>query len=142
MKKAFLLWIPFLIFLFSSFLLITGSDLLLFEVLTNPYLPLGSITTALGLLSAPVLVFYIVDKASFSASWKILLRTILSISLVLALFWLPLGRLLSENWSNSFTDRPKASLLFWNYTYTALVLPFSALMVFLMVLAWERTAEK
>lgn len=142
MKKALVLWIPFLIFLFSSFLLITGSDLLLFEVLTNPYLPMGSITTALGLLSVPVLVFYIVDKASFSASWKILLRAILSISLVLSLFWLPLGRLLSGNWSNSFTDRPKESLLFWNYTYTALALPLIALVVFFMVLAWGRITKK
>ena len=141
-NSKLLFWISLFIFLGSLILLVTGSELLLFKIIDDPTVPLGSLTTTLGFLSLTFIVSYIVFRTSQSKHWNRFFYGMLSFSFILSLFWLPLGRYLSGNWSNSFINRPDESLFFWNYTYFTVSFPLGILLLFAFKQLWMRMAKK
>ena len=137
-KLNWVFWIALLIFLVSTFLLVTGSEWLLVELIKSPSIPLGSISTALGIIALHVLVYTVIQRLTVVKIWESVFLGILFFSFVLAIGWLPLGRFLSGNWSNSFFNQPVHSMIFWNYTYVIVGLPLFVLVFFLLRFLWLR----
>ncbi len=114
--------ISLIIFLLSLILLITGSPFLMILINKNPEIPLGSLTTALGIIALPTLLFAKVSLThSMPQTWKKRILIASKIGILLTFFWWPLGRYLSGNWSNSFINIPEQSKLFWNLTYGLII---------------------
>lgn len=105
-------------FLLATFLLVTGSPFLMFPILKSPDILLGSLSTALGIIALPTMLFAKLHlNPSIKDKTKRLLLIITKMGVALSTLWWPLGRYLSGNWNNSFHYIPERSALFWALTY-------------------------
>ena len=124
-------WSALACFLLSLCFLVSGSSLLLLTVGGSAQIPLGNITTALGVIALAILVWSVlVWQGQPTIGWHRMLAWLSKLGVLLSAIWLPLGRLLSGNWSNSFVNRPTASWWFWNTTYGIVGFPLLLLLVF------------
>ena len=141
-RQRWLFWSALVVLVLSTYLLVTGSAILLWTLIKKPLVPFGTVSTGLGLIALSIIVSYISSQQTYSSPVQWFFKTLSGLCLVLALLWMPMGRLLSGNWSNSFIDRPQASLLFWNYTYASVGLPLLVLVIYALNRLWTRFAKK
>ena len=126
-------WCALACFLLGCILLISGSPLLVYPIGNQAQIPLGNVTTALGIIALAIMVWCILHWAGTPTSqWHRILAGIAKLAVVLSAIWWPLGRILSGNWTNSFIDRPTASWWFWNSTYAIVAFPLLLLLVFVL----------
>lgn len=124
--------------LLAAFLLITGSPLLLIELVDGSGFPFGTLIAWLGITALPLVIL-----TSFSAlyqpktkqqtTWRFLLLGFL----LLAVSWGGVAYLLAGNWafsfsgnSPSFRGSAEASRYFWIFTFVTIALPLLFLIVF------------
>jgi hypothetical protein len=79
-----------------SFLLVTGSPILEYNLIENPQIPLGNILTWLGLMSWTLFFIWIIPSPGK------FINVILGAAFALSLFWPLVGYLLSGNLRNEF----------------------------------------
>ena len=121
--------------LFGATLLITGSNWLLIPLINKPLVPLGSISTEIAFFCLSYLVMQFTSRMS-GEQLGTFFKIAGTLSMVLSLAWLPLGRYLSGNWSNSFTNNSEASEIFWTFTYAVVALPLLLLLLYLLYRLW------
>ena len=84
------------IVMFVSFLLVTGSPILEYNLISNPRIPLGNVLTWLGLMSWTLFFIWIIPSPGK------FINVILGAAFALSLFWPLVGYLLSGNLRNEF----------------------------------------
>ena len=130
--------ISLLIFLFSAFLLMTGSSVLLIELNKDPYIPLGTITTWLGIIAIPSSIYWGINnlRAPKRRIHKFL-SFLLKLAILLAILWVPISFGLAGNWSFTFSSTPSfqggqlAMKIFWTLSYGIPLLAISVLLIHL-----------
>jgi len=137
-----LFWIALFCFVSAVLLLLSGSEILLYEVIKKPSIPFGNISTALGLIAFPLVIGYALNTKKRKNKLSQILNILLVFGWACTVAWWPLGRFLSGNWRNSFVDRPCQSLLFWNYTYFVVGLLLFILLIHLLSVLKERLFRK
>lgn len=124
-----LLYISIIIFLISTTLLVTGSSLLTRPLGGNDGIPLGNITTWLGIISIPILILFSHKSFYNSDTTFLSFSNVLKALILLSVFWLPICYLLAGNFNFSFTEKAEfqggqlASRIFWYFTYFIVVAP-------------------
>ncbi len=124
-------WFCAAIFAVSLYLLFTGSPLLLLLAIERIGLPLGNVTTWVGMIALVMMVYLGSDRlrhprskpdAIYRATWIVLL--------VLALGWPLVSYALAGNWANtfsgsatSFRGSPAAAKWFMGYSIAVVILP-------------------
>ncbi len=135
-----LFWISLAFFILSFLLLLSGSSLLVLSLGGQAAIPLGNLTTALGILAFSVLSFCSLRwRGRPNRTWHRYLVTLAGISIGLSVTWWPVGRMLSGNWSNTFINQPLASWWFWNYSYTLVGFPLVLLLLYFLFSLFKRT---
>ena len=126
--------ISLIVFFFAASCLISGSNILLYALLTEPYLPAGTLITWVGMVALPASLyfgFHFLNKP-VSPIEKIF-SVCIKISMLVSALWAPISALLSGNLSNSFTGKPQfqggqlAMKIFWSYSYFVVILPLGIL---------------
>ena len=125
MRRSKILFISsLLVFLIVAFLLFTGSSVLLVALSEDPYFPLGTLITWLGLIALPMSIYWGVKN--FRAPKRRIhkfLSNLLKLTILLAILWVPISYGLAGNWSNTFTESATfqggqlAMKLFWYFSY-------------------------
>ncbi len=123
---------------FAASLLIRGSDLLVYPLIEEPYVPLGNVLTWLMFIAFPLAILQLGppkgrDRKIQDRVWKIM-REALILNLILAFSWLPLSRIVSGNWSTSFRGGSDAGKYWWAFTYG---LPLLSLDIGTLLLIWK-----
>ena len=115
--------IPLLIFILSAYYLLSGSEILVKPLWYNPYIPLGTLITWLGLISLELLL-YVVTNITISKTGllNIIIRYSVLILLILAILWAPIAYALSGNFAFDFSNSSQlvgleASRVFWYFSY-------------------------
>ncbi|MEM1339020.1 MAG: hypothetical protein AAGF96_14770 [Bacteroidota bacterium] len=129
-RNRALFWICLVIAVFSALLLITGSPWLVKPLGGQTAPPLGNVTTALGCIALSLMPWFLLrwwGKKTTKWYWSLQFTTVLAFGF--SIFWWPVGRMLSGNWSNLFLQRPIASKWFWNYSYGLVSLSFMLLLL-------------
>lgn len=138
MKKNQIYFIlSLLIFIFSAFSLATGAKILTIPLSREPYFPLGSIITELGLISVPCLFYFgISSMNSPQSKTERLYSTLFKVLIVLSMLWIPIGFFLSGNLSNSFKPgigfqgSQLAMKLFWYISFGLALIPIFVGLIF------------
>jgi hypothetical protein len=133
--KLAYLFIPVLLLLVYP--LITGSDLLGYPLIKEPYLPLGTMSTWLFFVLFPLSIKWL-SKPRDAFTYPYLgyvYHLLLGVSFWMGVFWPFVSFLLAENLSNTFNSGMEyfelRSRLFWYYAYITAGLPLLALVVLL-----------
>lgn len=124
-------------FLASGILLITGSAILTLPLISNPYVPWGTLITWVGLVSLP-LCLYLGFKGIYQPTGKKykLISGVVKMLVVLSFLWVPVSYLLAGNLSFSFTETPGfqggqiAMRMFWIFSGALVVLPLLSFTLF------------
>ena len=124
-----------LVFILALILLFTGSTVLEYAILKDPYLPIGTLITWLGMISLPYAIYWgIKEIRQPSRKTTRLLSSVLKVILALAILWAPICYLLAGNLAFNFSEveafqgGQSAMRWFWRYSYG---LPITSLGVFL-----------
>ena len=124
----------------TAVLLISGSSILIRPLSNDPYIPMGTPITWLGIISLPLSI-YLGNKKfrNPSNSKSKFLSSFLKICLVLAILWAPVCYLLAGNFSNTFTEKEEfqggqlAMQWFWRFTYGIVIAP---ILIFIISLSF------
>ena len=143
-KQKIVLLTSLVIFILALTLLFTGSSFLEYALITEPYLPVGTISTWLGMIALPSSIYW-GSKEMRQPSSKInkVLSRLLKILLVLAVFWAPISALLAGNLAYNFSEvepfqgGQSAMRWFWRYSYG---LPIGAIV--LLLIYWTTSLIK
>lgn len=136
-RRRILFYSLVIVIIVTTALLISGSPLLVKPLVSDPYIPLGTPITWLGIISLPLSFYLCIEKLRnpIDPITKYL-SVILKFFLVLAVLWTPICYMLSGNFSNSFTEKAEfqggqtAMKWFWRYTYSMVLGPLLILIVF------------
>jgi len=135
--RTTLLFTALAFLLLAVFLLLTGSPLLLIELLEGSGFPLGTLIVWLGMIAIPLVILtgfsgFYQPKTRQQKAWRRLLLGFL----LLAICWGGIGYLLAGNWaynfsgsSPSFRGSPEAGRYFWTFSYATVALPLFFLIV-------------
>ena len=132
----------------TAVLLISGSSILIRPLSSDPYIPLGTPITWLGIISLPLSI-YLGNKKfrNPSNSKSKFLSDFLKICLFLAILWAPVCYLLAGNFSNTFTEKEEfqggqlAMQWFWRFTYGIVIAPF-LIFIISLIFALFGTSKK
>lgn len=135
-RKIFFLILLGIVFL-STFLLITGSDLLLIPLVEEPYLPLGNIITWIGIIALPFSIYFGIGKIRNpqTKTTKVYNR-ILKLIIALAVAWGFVAYGLAGNFATTFKNQPefvgssRAAESYWYYNYLVVLAPLVFLLVY------------
>lgn len=126
------------VFGLAFFLLVTGSPLLETSLSQKHYIPIGNITTWLGMIALPFSIYWGAKKMRKAVSrLNRFLSRILKILIVLAIFWAPICFFLAGNLAFNFSEvegfqgGQAAMRWFWRYSYG---LPLASIVV--LILYW------
>jgi hypothetical protein len=132
-KKAIVGILTVFVILFI-YLLAAGSELLIYPLLGDPYVPLGTLSTWLFFLFLPLIILLLSKPANEFKS-KLVGKTyhgILYLSLVLALLWPFTSYFLAGNFafnfSNTLENWEVRLNAYWTYTTITPLLPVAALL--------------
>ena len=137
----FVLVLSGIIVVMSAFLLLIGSEFLLYSLTDTQYVPFGTFLTWFGLACFPLLVYSSLSALrSPNNSWQRLFSVILKVQFVLSVLWLPMAYLLAGNWAFNFSNTLSfqggqlAMKIFWIYSYG---LPLSVLLLLILhIMTW------
>ncbi|MEN1726845.1 MAG: hypothetical protein AAGJ52_00270 [Pseudomonadota bacterium] len=124
-------------------LLVTSHQLLLLTLIEQPFVPMGTPITAIGLIALAVgfqRLFSPLRGAPDVIDRR--LGQLQSLSVWATLFWIPVGAVLSGNLSFSFSPESgfqgsdQASKLFWAFTYGLVLFPAMLWFVRGLVRVW------
>ena len=138
-KNKLLLLTSFFLFLSCLIFLVSGSEMLLLLLIKNPEIPLGNLTTAIGLIAFPIWVYL---AFQLNKNTPPLILKFLKFNVVLNILWWPIGRNLSGNWKNSFKNIPEKSELFKNYTFLILGITLVIILFYFILLIYKRITQK
>lgn len=137
MRRSKILFISsLLVFLIVAFLLFTGSSVLLIALSEDPYFPLGTLITWIGLIALPMSIYwgvknFRVPKRRIHKFFSFLLK----LTILLAILWVPISYGLAGNWSNTFTESVTfqggqlAMKYFWTLSYGIPLLSLAILLI-------------
>ena len=124
MNQRIFLIISLLIQVPALVLLATGSSFLL-EPFLGTALPWGNLLAWLLLTLFPTNFLLIRRQGTVAKVPLMVFRFCVIAGFVLGLLWLPVSRLLAENWSNSFQGGGLNQQVWTYYTYAAAIFPFA-----------------
>ena len=124
MNQRIFLIVSLLIQLPALVLLATGSSFLLEPFLGTP-LPWGNLLAWLLLALFPTNFLLIRRGGQVAKVPLMVFRTCVIAGMILGVLWLPVSRLLADNWSSSFTGGGLNQQVWTYYTYAAAILPFA-----------------
>ena len=138
-----------LIFLTSLFLLASGSPLLVLSLSDTMGLPLGNLTTWLGMLALVFMIWFASAglRQPRTVSDRVY-RRIWFVLLVLAVSWPFVSYALAGNWSYSFRRRDvfqgsgEAATWFFRYSFTAVLLPLVFAVVRTVHVGWAQWTDR
>ena len=135
MRPVFI--ISLLVIIAVSTLLVSSSSVLVIELSSDPYIPLGNILTWIGMIAFPISIYSGISSFRKPTSLFFqILKILLVIAIVLAVFWGLVSLYLADNWSANFGSREgfrgstRAANYFWNYNYLVVGLPLILLITF------------
>ncbi|MCW5520230.1 hypothetical protein J1N09_10300 [Aureitalea sp. L0-47] len=119
-----------LVVVITTTLLVNGSDLLVYAVIEDPFIPLGNVLTWLAMIALPLSLYLGVRRFRMPRS-KVdrILKVLLIIAIVLGVIWYPVSWALADNLSGSFGGNgvfrgsARAGEYYWFYTYTVVGFP-------------------
>ena len=129
-KRTQLFWLSLIILVASTYLLVTGSPVLMWNMKGKLPIPFGNITTWLGFIALNTTI-----RTGLSSIYSPIKRVhiglskVLNLALVIAVFWIPIGYLLSGNLSNSFgtgtgfQGSQTSMRIFWGVNYGLVLVP-------------------
>ena len=135
------------IFIFCTWLLVSASPWLLIPITQSPYLPLGTLTTWIGMVSLPVSMYCGFRMLRRGQHYVLgILRILLKTSIFLSASWGLISYTLAGNWSysfgksSSFSGSDMASNIFWYLNYAIVGLPVAILLSYsiFMLYRWVR----
>lgn len=122
-RKIFLL-ISLTVLVVAFILLYTGSGILEAALNNSPYIPVGTLTTWLGMIAFPLAVYWGSKGLRQPAtSVRRSLAAIVKFILALAILWAPICYLLAGNWAYNFSEvagfqgGQEAMRWFWRLSY-------------------------
>jgi len=123
-REKFGLLASILVFILSLTLLLTGAPLLEIKILKDPYLPVGTLTTWLGMISLPCAIYWGIKELRRPTTLvNQYLSRLLKLCIVLTLVWAPVCALLAGNLAFNFSEAESfqggqsAMRWFWRYSY-------------------------
>ena len=133
--------IPFLIslilFLTSSFLLVTGSGLLVKPLMPGSDMPWGTIITWIGLIALPALIYFGIGKIRYSGNTIFRILNIANkLAIIFSSIWGFLSYYLANNWAFVFEQQTgfrgslRASSYFRNFTIFIIIIPLTILIFY------------
>ncbi len=132
-----LFWISLFTFITALVLLVSGSPILMMELIDKSAIPLGTPITWAGMIAFPFAVFFGIRRIRIpSERFCRLLQMLLFVSIGLAFIWVPVSYLISGNLSFSFSEKQAfrggqtAMKLFWIYSFVTGLLPLLVLFLF------------
>jgi len=143
------LLVSLVVFCVASYLLVTGSPVLVHSASASLGMPWGTLIAWFGLLSLPSIVYFAFPGLRDPKSKMLrVLRWAWLISLTLAILYPFLGFYLAGNWSYSFKGQvpfrgsDRASIYYWNLVKITAILPLLVLLGALLerILAGKRRA--
>ena len=134
----------------SIALLVTGSSLLLLSLGGDTFIPLGTLTTWIGMIALPLTVYWgIKEMRSPSKKLNKVFSGLLKLIIVLGILWAPISYVFAGNFSFSFSVKEtfqggqEAMQWFWRLSYGiaigAIVVVF---MYWVSLLFQKREAKK
>lgn len=138
-----------LILIAASYLLITGSPLLVRPIVSGSKIPMGTFITGLGFLSLPSAIYLGTKRfhppvTSMHQNFALLFK----ILIVLALLWIPVSYLLAGNLSFTFSEKATfqggqtAMKIFWYNSGGLVVLPIILWMVYGVFSVFKKRKNK
>ncbi|MEJ2583887.1 MAG: hypothetical protein P8Z38_02225 [Robiginitalea sp.] len=131
--------VSLLVFCAASYLLVTASPLLLQTVSGSNGMPWGTLIAWFGLLSLPILVYFLFPGLmNATTPVQRILKGLWLLSLILALVWPLASFYLAGNWSYSFKSQEefrgsaRASVYYWNLVKITALLPLVVFFGFLL----------
>ncbi len=136
MNHKYSLAVLFIITAVAGVLLLSGSKILVFPLLTQPYIPAGTFITWTGLITW-AFCFRLILLSLYSDKDRHRQISTLSLFFILpAIWWGLISYGLAGNWefnfssmSEGFQGSPKASQLFWYYSWITPLVPVVLLFV-------------
>ena len=123
-KRKTYFYCSLLLTLFAVILLVSGSSLLTINLIRGSTIPLGTLTTWVGMISLPLMIYWgVKELREPTSSLNKMLSRILKVVIIFGLFWGPISYLLAGNFSFSFSDKQTfqggqaAMLWFWRVSY-------------------------
>lgn len=140
MSRKIIITLSLITFLFSAYLLLTGSELLMYPLIKSPVLPLGNVITWLGFIAFPLSVWFGIGSL-YNPQTKAdrIFRRLAIVLVVLGLLWAPVSFLLAGNLTNEFSGSavgfqgsPQASEIFWGFSYVVAAAPVVLILLVLI----------
>lgn len=135
-RKTLLLILLSTVFL-STFLLVSGSDLLLIPLVEAPYLPLGNIITWVGITALPLSIYFGIGKIRKPhTKTETFYNRVLKIIIALAVAWGFVAYGLAGNFATTFKNQPgfvgssRAAEYYWYYNYLVVLAPLVFLLIY------------
>ena len=119
-----------IVFVAAGYFLISGSPLVTMSLSKTANIPLGNLTTWIGMIALPLTFYYgIKGLREPGNKTERILSFVLKALILLAILWVPISYLLAGNMSNSFSNTPEfrggqlAMRIFWINTYVTVAAP-------------------
>ena len=136
-KRTTGLIVSLIIFGFSCYLLITGSSVLTLSLSNSNNIPLGQITTWLGMIALPYIFYFSIaglrdPKSKIERAYAKILKILIG----MAVLWVPISYLLAGNIAFEFTEKAEfqggqlAMQLFWYFSYFVAAGPILLFLVY------------
>lgn len=122
MRKLLLIIIASFL-LFNIYLLVTSHQLLVVDIVENPRIPFGNVSTYLALITLPIFL-RLIQKSLLKPKERVhkLVSLLMKIAIVFSIFWIVVGYALSGNFATEFSNTNN-SQIFWMYSYFIVLFP-------------------
>lgn len=137
MNSRIIFLITLLILIICTFLLVTGSDILVKPVIPGSGLPWGTIITWAGLIALPATILSGIENIRLPGNAVCRILNIANkMAVFFALIWGFVSYYFANNWAFTFSQQTefrgstRASSFFWNYTFFIIILSLTLLIVY------------
>lgn len=137
--KSLIFIFALLVFVIGCIPIITGDEILTTALFEDPFFPTGNLLTAICFVALSTIFYTGISAFNQPATRREkLFSRIYIVLIILSVLWIPVGYLLSGNWSFNFSSStahfrgsPGASQLFWIYNYSLAITPILLALVHL-----------
>ena len=137
MNSRITFFITLLVLIICTFLLVTGSDILVKPVIPGSGLPWGTIITWAGLIALPSTILSGIENIRHPGNAVFRILNIANkMAVFFALIWGLVSYYFANNWAFTFSQQTefrgsiRASSFFWNYTLFIIILSLTLLIVY------------